>query len=86
MSFGDQLIIARSSLTFNPDFIDPKEPTGLWFCESAEDVQAVSINAVKLAEGAEWKDLLRCEKFLRAFPYVFVSVASEERRQAVGVS
>lgn len=83
MSFGDQLIIARSSLTFNPDFIDPKEPTGLWFCESAEDVQAVSINAVKLAEGAEWKDLLRCEKFLRSFPYVFVSVANEERRQAL---
>ncbi len=83
MSFGDQLIIARSSLTFDPDFIDPKVPTGLWFCESAEDVQAVSINAVKLAEGAEWKDLLRCEKFLRSFPYVFVAVANEERRQAI---
>lgn len=81
MSFGDELIIARSYLTFDPSFINPDEPTGLWLCDTAEDVQAATINAVKLAERSEWKDLLRCEKFLRAFPYVFVAVAAENRRQ-----
>lgn len=81
MSFSDELIKAQSFLTFDHNFIDPQQPTGLWFCDTAEDVAAVGVNAVKLAEGVQWKDLGRCEGFLTAFPYVFVSVADPGRQQ-----
>lgn len=81
MSFGDAMLTARRYLTFDPQFIDPGEPTGLWFCATAEDVQAAAINAVKLADGAAWEDLWRCEAFFGAFPYVFLAVARAQDRE-----
>ena len=48
MAFLDEVLKAKSFLTFEERFISPKEATGLWFCATAEDVQAVEINAVKL--------------------------------------
>ena len=67
MLTADTIIKAQSYLTFDPNFLDPAQPTGLWLCETAEDVYAVSINAVKLAEGARWGDLRSCESFFRAW-------------------
>lgn len=80
MAFLDEVLKAKSFLTFEERFISPKEATGLWFCTTAEDVQAVEINAVKLAPGAQWGDLRRCEAFFKAFPYVFLPVADEGTR------
>ena len=80
MPFADELVKAQRFLTFSLDFIDPKEPTGLWLCATAEDVMAVEINAVKLAEDAAWKDLRRCEGFVRAFPYVFLPIWDDGAR------
>ena len=77
----ETIIKARSCLTFDPNFLDPRQPTGLWLCETAEDVYAVSVNAVKLAEGAKWGDLRSCEGFFRAFYYVFVAIPDQIRRQ-----
>lgn len=81
MTFTDELIKAQSFLTFDPHFIDPAEPTGLWLCATAEDVQAVGVNAVKRAEGVSWEDLRRCEGFFKAFPYVFLPVANSRERE-----
>ena len=81
MAFVDELIKAQSFLTFDPHFIDPAQPTGLWFCVTAEDVQAVGINAVKLAAGANWGDLRRCEGFFKSFPYVFLPIVSSGYRE-----
>ena len=81
MLTADMVIKAQSYLTFDPNFLDPAQPTGLWLCDTAEDVYAVSINAVKLAEGAQWGDLRSCEGFFRAFYYVFVAIPDQIRRQ-----
>lgn len=81
MLTADTIIKAQSYLTFDPNFLDPAQPTGLWLCETAEDVYAVNINAVKLAEGARWGDLRSCESFFRAFYYVFVAIPDPVRRQ-----
>ncbi len=81
MTFAEELLKAQSFLTFDRLFMDPRQPTGLWLCETAEDVQAAGINAVKLADGGRWEDLARCEGFFRAFPYVFLPVADGARRQ-----
>ncbi len=81
MAFAEELLKAQSFLTFDLHFVDPHQPTGLWLCETAEDVQAAGINAVKLAPGVQWEDLRRCERFFHAFPYVFLPVAEEGRRQ-----
>jgi len=83
MPFLDELFKAKGYLTFDNKFIDPNEPTGLWFCSTVEDVQAAGINAVKLAEGAKWQDLRHCEGFLSAFPYVFVPVSDSEARERI---
>ena len=80
MLTADMIIRAQSCLTFDPHFIDPDQPTGLWLCDTAEDVQAAGINAVKLAEGVPWSAIGRCAEFFHAFPYVFVPVADAERR------
>ena len=34
----EAIIKARSYLTFDPNFLDPAQPTGLWLCETEEDV------------------------------------------------
>ena len=72
---------AADVLTFDAKFIDPEQPTGLWFCANAEDVQTVSINAVKLAHGKKPEALRRCERFLAMFPYCFVAIRDEGVRQ-----
>ncbi len=83
MSFGETLFVAQRYLLMDLHFIDQTLPTGLWFCDTAEDVAVVKINAVKLQPDAEWKDLGKCREFFRAFPYIFVAVAQQNRRNEI---
>lgn len=84
MSYDAQAVFSAAGvLTFEDRFLDPGQPTGLWFCATAEDVAVVGINAVKLAQGAEWGELRRCERFLTMFPYCFVAVRADELRETI---
>lgn len=75
------LLSAEGVLLFEPRFLDPKLPSGLWFCDCLESVQAVQINAVCLAQTAAWDDLSRCAAFFRPFSYiVIVSPDPDQRR------
>lgn len=68
-------------LIYDPDFLDPKEPTGLWFCATAEDVRAVGINACCLAIGGRWEELNGLHDFFAQFPYVFVAASGERGKE-----
>ena len=46
---------ASDSLLFRPDMMDPSQPSGLWWCKDAEDMQTVGMNAVCKGILAEWK-------------------------------
>lgn len=72
-----------SPLLYRPEFISPSEPTGLWWCQDAEDVQAVAINAVCKSTPADWADVGRCSEFVEQFPYIFVAIPSGARREEV---
>lgn len=77
----EQLPDVSQWLVYEPRFMDPSLPTGLWFCDSPEDVRAVGVNAVCLSSGAGWNDLLRCGDFFRRFPYVLIVAADPARRR-----
>lgn len=67
-------------LTYEPRFIDPALPSGLWFCENAEAVQVVGVNAVSLPLAGCWNDLSKCRAFFELFPYVVVVAADDTQR------
>lgn len=74
-------------LVFEPRFIDPSLSTGLWWCETALDVQAVGVNAVALPLAGSWDNLRHCMDWIQQFPYIFVASPSrglvEEVRQHI---
>lgn len=70
-------------LLYEERFINPDLPTGLWFCEDAEAVHTVGINAVCLPINGSWNDLFRCRAFIRRFPYVVVVAADPEKRRVM---
>lgn len=57
-----------------PEFMNPEEPTGLWWCKDAEDVKTVSINAVCKSMLAEWKELDAYKEYVNNFPYILLAV------------
>lgn len=67
-------------LIYEPRLIDPSLPSGLWFCEDADAVQAVGTNAVCLSLVGEWNDINRCKEFFKLFPYVVIVAANDTRR------
>lgn len=67
-------------LVYEPRFLDPDMPRGLWFCDGPEAVYTIQINAVCLASGVEWADLPKCAEFVQAFPYVVIVSPDPERR------
>lgn len=67
-------------ITYLPEAMDPTRPTGLWYCHSIYDVDAVKINAFCLSITGEWDDLLHCTEFFKSFDYLFVAVPNPERR------
>lgn len=73
-----------SPLIYLERFIDPEQPSGLWWCATAEDVQTVSINAVSKAVLASWDDVGTAGRdFVMRFPYIFVAVADETQRAEI---
>lgn len=71
-------------LLFDPQFIDPSQPTGFWFCADPEDVLAVQINAGCIRSAAGWEALGRFESFFLQFCHV-VAVCADPDRRAVMV-
>jgi len=67
-------------LTYHDRFIDPSLPTGLWWCLTAEDVQAVEINAVCKSLLAGWDDLNGCREWVEQFEYIFVAAPDSGAR------
>lgn len=77
------LVAAMEILAMEPRFLDPGLPSGLWFCDCAESVQAVSINAVCLKTAHKWDELARCQDFFQAFPYIVIICPDPERRKVM---
>ena len=68
-------------LTYEERFIDPSLHSGLWFCENAEAVQVVGVNAVSLPVGGQWNNLNQCRKFFSLFPCVVIVAANKNNRE-----
>lgn len=65
----------NENLLFDPRFMDPHaEPYGLYWCRDAEDVQAVSVNAVCKALAVPWRELAEWAEFIGRYPYIIVAV------------
>ena len=59
---------ASDALLFRPDMMDPSQPSGLWWCKDAEDMQTVGMNAVCKGILAEWKELEPWMEYINSFP------------------
>ena len=70
-------------LTYDPMFMAPEDPRGLWFCDGPESVLGIQINAVCLAADASWDDLAHCEAFVSQFQYVLVVCPDPARRESM---
>lgn len=55
------------------DYFDPALSTGLWWCKSVYDVEAVGYNAVCLSSAGKWEDVKYCLGWLEQFAYIFVA-------------
>jgi len=83
MEFEQAMRQAAEYLIFEPRFLDPGFPQGLWFCDSAEDVAVIQTNAVCLASGASWNDLAKCQPFFEQFPYIVAVTPNSIARDAL---
>lgn len=65
----------NENLLFEARFMDPQtEPFGLYWCQNAEDMRAVGVNAVCKALMAPWKELSEWADFVGQYPYILVAV------------
>ena len=64
----------NDALLFRPEFMDPEQPSGLWWCANVLDMEAVQINAVCKAAGVPWSEVNAWGGWLAQFPYVLVAV------------
>lgn len=73
------------ALLYYDGYMDPTKPTGLWWCQDAEDVKTVVENAICKNTLASWDLLLDkgCQKLILQFPYVFVAIPNKEKRDEV---
>ena len=69
---------AEPWLVYDEKFINPDEPSGLWFCQSAEDAKSVGINACCLPITGTWDNLENCKDFISQFPYIFIPAVGAE--------
>lgn len=65
------------------EFIDPKDPSGLWWCKDFDDVLAIQINAVAKPEVTSWDEMSRLGEFIHEFPFVFVVVPSGKEQDTI---
>ena len=74
---------ASQFLVYEPRFMDPSSPDGLWLCTNAEDAATIQINAAALPVGATADNLNRARSFLEAFHFVLVVGPDESKRRAL---
>lgn len=68
-------------LTYFQDNLDTSK--SLWFVRDVLDVDALRENAVCLALGCDFSDLLKCRDFFKSFPSVFLALADSGIRETV---
>lgn len=68
------MITGTDALLYREELIDPSQPTGLWWCQDAEDVSAVGINAVCKSMMAPWSDVDGSLEWVSQFPYILLAV------------
>lgn len=70
-------------LLYRPEFMDPSDPMGLWWCLDPEDVQAVTVNAVSKAVLASWEEVGPAAQWAQQWRYIFMAAPpSPERAEA----
>lgn len=74
---------ASRYLVYEPHFMDPSSPDGLWLCTDFEDAAAVEINAAALPVGGTSENLRLAAPFFEAFSFVLVVGADADRRRAL---
>lgn len=65
-------------LLYEPRFIDPSLTTGLWWCETIDDVKAYGINCVCLSALHGWDEVKQAKGWLSQFMYIFVVSTNRE--------
>lgn len=68
----------NNALLFRPEFINPGEPSGLWWCRDAEDMLTVSANAVCKSLASDWVETNEWAEWVGQFHFVLVAVAPGE--------
>ena len=71
------------ALVFRPEMMDPSASTGLWWCATAEDAQAVGTNAVCLSLLAKWSDLEPWKEWVEQFPYILLAVPPGQKQEEI---
>lgn len=74
---------ASQYLVYEPRFMDPDSPDGLWLCTDLEDAAVIQINAAALPLGLSKANLQGALDFLEAFSFVLVVGADEAKRRAL---
>lgn len=74
---------SNRGLLFRPEFINPEETTGLWWCQDAEDMQAIAVNAVCKSAVARWHDLNDWADWIGKFPFILVAVPPGETQEEI---
>lgn len=88
MEFEKALKLALEYLSScGPSYISTEDPRGIWFCDSAVEVQHIANNAVCLPIGGDWDDVIKCRPFFELFPYVAIvtpnAIAREQMVKAL---
>lgn len=73
----------NSALLFRPEFINPEEPSGLWWCQDAEDMVSVSANAVSKSISADWVETNEWSEWVEQFPFILVAVPPGEAQEEI---
>lgn len=71
-------------LLFNPERINEKATTGLWFCLDPVDQAAIEDeagNAVSLHLSGEWSDIDSCGPFFEAFRFIVIASPDKASRK-----
>lgn len=80
MTTGRSWRESNQVLLYDPAFMDPSLPTGLWWLKDPEEVAAVKVNAVCRSALAAWDDVAECGEFLEQFPYILLAAPPGEWR------
>lgn len=78
------MITGRSeALLCREELMDPSLPSGLWWCQSPEDMLVVGMNAVCKSLTASWGDLDSYADYINGFPYILVCAPPGEAQREI---